>query len=273
MGAVETGKKPTPKKKVKPIHKPYSKGRLWDKASLKRATSVLGLVFISMFVYLITGSLLLSSGSLFIRVILCFVFTGLFAFIAYTNGINAGFQDVTFSEIAYQRQEGGKQFTDDEAAKCYHPMKGVVSAVAGVAPFFLLAVILSITTQPQYFVKSALPGWLASLERRTEIGNALRFYHQNDPWQVTDVIRVIIRMIIMPFITLAGGEDIWLAATIERLSPLLVLILPAGYAIGYLGGPDARAKMHAGIAASIRKRRRREKKRVEQRRREPEQLV
>jgi hypothetical protein len=261
-----------PKKKIQPVYKPYLKGIPRDTQTVRRASSVLGLIAISMFIYLIAGSVLVN-GNILIRAVLSLVFVAMFVSLAYSNGMNTGFQDVTFAEIAYQRRENGKTLDESEAAKCYHPAKGLVNALMGVTPFFLLAVVLAVSAQPQFFIRSSLPVWVSALERRTEVGAALQFYHQSVPWSIVDIIRMIVRLAIMPFITLAGSDNVWQTVWVERLSPLLVLIIPLGYAAGYLRGPDARAKMHAGIAANVRRRRKREKKRLEQKRKEPEQLV
>lgn len=260
------------KKKIQLIEKPYLKGAPRDAMTLKRALSVLGTVVVSMFIYLIVGSVMISD-SFALRLLISAVFVLMFAALAYSNGMNAGFQDVTFAEIAYQRRESGKPVDAADEKKCFHSLKGLVSALIGIVPIFLLAVILAVTTQPQYFIRSALPSWIAALERRTEIGNALQFYHQGGALGVLDIIRVIVRLAIMPFATLVGGDNITAITLVERLSPLLVLIVPLGYALGYRMGPRARARVHAGIAANERKKRKRDKKRVQQKRKGPEQLV
>jgi len=260
------------KKKIQPIKKPTLKGRPRDPATLKRAVNVLGLMLISMFIFLVAGSVLVV-GSLLLRAVLSMIFIAMFVSLAYSNGMNAGFQDVAFAEIAYVRKESGKSFTAVEEAKCYHPAKGFISAGIGILPLFLISLVLAVTTQPQLYTRSALPGWVSAFERRTEIGNALQFYQQGTVWGVTDIVRIITRLAIMPFFTLAGSDDVYLAAVIERVSPLLMLFIPAGYALGYLNGPNMRAKMHAGIAANEKKKRKRDKKRIDQKRREPKQLI
>jgi hypothetical protein len=51
--------------------------------------------------------------------------------------------------------------------------------------------------------------------------------------------------------------------TLERVSPLLVLLPALVHGIGYLRGPSVRSRMHSSIAANNRKRARREKKQRE----------
>lgn len=66
----------------------------------------------------------------------------------------------------------------------------------------------------------------------------------------------------------------------ERLSPLLVLISPLGYAIGYMRGQQLRDRINTGIKVGDDKKKRREQKARKKRQRQqpraskgPQQLV
>lgn len=260
-----------PKKKVTLVRKPFLRGQPMDSLVKKRALSVMGTIAVSMFIYLVVGSVLVADSFL-VRMLLSLLFILMFAGLAYSNGINAGFQDVSFSEIAYTRRESGKPIDAEEEKKCFHPMKGFVSAMIGASPFILLALALAVLTEPQLYQASPLPSWLSGLERRSEIGNPLLFYHEGGAFTVLDVIRILVRLAIMPFVTMADSGNIYAVALVERLSPLFMLVLPSGYGIGYLMGTRARAQVHAGIAANRRKQKKREKKRIQQNRKGPEQL-
>ncbi len=260
------------KKKITPIKKPFLVGQPTDATTTKRAVSVLGTVLVSMFIYLVVGPVLISDNAI-VRVLIGVAFVAMFTGLCYSNGVNAGFQDVTFSEIAYQRKESAKPLDAGDEKKCYNKLKGLVSGLIGVVPLFLLALILAFVTTPQLYTISALPSWLSGLERRTEIGNALLYYHEGSGIGVMDIIRIVIRLAVMPFVTMVSSDNIMGVLWVERLSPILVLLPALGYALGYLQGPNARARVHGDIAASERKKKKREKKRLEQKRKGPEQLV
>ncbi|MCI5956113.1 MAG: hypothetical protein MRZ54_03925, partial [Clostridiales bacterium] len=61
----------------------------------------------------------------------------------------------------------------------------------------------------------------------------------------------------------------------ERLSPLLVLVAPLGYGVGYMQGQKVRNKINTGIQMGDEKKRRRERKARKQRQRSksPERLI
>jgi hypothetical protein len=71
---------------------------------------------------------------------------------------------------------------------------------------------------------------------------------------------MIVRVAVMPFVSLVGAENRDGMLLVERLSPLLVLLPAAAYGTGYLQGRKERTKIHTGIAQSNQKRIRREKK-------------
>jgi len=261
------------KNKAKPlIEKPFLTGQPTDGLTIKRGLSVFGTIAMSMFIYLVVGPVFVSD-SLVLRILVALLFEGMFIAFGYSNGVNAGFRDVTFSEIAYQRRESGKPLDAAEEKKCFHRLKGLISALVGTAPLFVLALILAVFTKPQWYTMSALPSWIEPLERRTEIGNALAFYHSGSAFSVVDIVRIVVRLAIMPFVTLVGSDNVQGALLIERLSPLLVLLPGVGYALGYLRGPKVRKRVLSDIALSDKKKKKREKKRLQQKRKGPEQLI
>ena len=259
------------KGKIKLIQKPFLTGQPTDSTSVKRSLSVLGTIVISMFIYLVAGPVLMIEN-LVLRVLIAIAFEGMFVALCYSNGLNAGFADVTFSEIAYQRREDGKPLEADEEKKCFNRLKGLISGLIGCLPLFFAALALAVFTKPQWYTLSALPSWISALERRTEIGNALLMYHQDIGFGILEIIRILVRLAVMPFVTMVGAENVMGVVWVERLSPLVLLLPGIGYGIGYLGGPKARARVHGDIAASVRRKKKREKKRMSQRK-GPEQLI
>ena len=90
-----------------------------------------------------------------------------------------------------------------------------------------------------------------------------------------DVLRLIVRMSIMPYVNLVGSTNKDGLLLLERFSPLLALIPGLVYGWGYTQGVAVRSQVHTDIAAGKRKQKRKEKKARQQRqaqRKGPEQL-
>ena len=77
---------------------------------------------------------------------------------------------------------------------------------------------------------------------------------------LVDILRIIVRLTVMPFISLVGTSDHYGVYLIEKLSPLILLLPACAYGTGYLTGPSVREKVHTAISENDRRRERREKK-------------
>ena len=119
----------------------------------------------------------------------------------------------------------------------------------------------------------SLPSWLAGYESRADISLALAYYKDRVPFGVADALRLVVRLMVFPFINLAGTRNADGILLVERLSPLLVLIAPMFYGVGYHRGEHYRAMVHGGIATNAKRAARKKKKQQQQRRQEPRQLV
>ena len=111
--------------------------------------------------------------------------------------------------------------------------------------------------------------------RQSEFADALSYYNRSAGLGVMDILRVIDRAMMMPFINVfssLGNEASLLA---ERLSPLFVLIAPLGYGLGYAQGKRLRDRINTGIKMGDDKKKRRERKarRQRQRSKSPERLI
>jgi len=142
----------------------------------------------------------------------------------------------------------------------FHPWKGFIIGLFGTSVLLILAVILAVTAERQMTGAGTLPSWMDTYLRRSEIGDALAGYSQASPVSVTDIVRVIIRICIMPIISMIGAESRAMLLIPERFSPVLILLPALSYAAGYLRGPFTRKKIHQEIAINNRKRLSREKK-------------
>ena len=261
-------------KKTKIVRKPYQRGALLDAGSFKQALKVAGTLLMTYFIYLVVGAMLVWN-SLFLRLLTNGVMVLLGCGLLYANGLNVGVADVTFGEIIYQRREEGKPVSAADVKRCYHPLKGFASALLGTVPFLLACLCLAFTAQLQTFSLGMLPSWLQTLERRPEIGEALAYYHEGIQMGFVDYVRVAVRIMVMPFVNMAGSGNAQAMLWVERLSPLLCLLSPAAFGLGYLKGYEARTQVHTHIAANTRKKKRQEKKKIAQRKapKGPEQLI
>ena len=262
------------KKKVKIVKKPYMQGNAWEKGCWKRSAKIMGTFLVVALLYLFIGAMLMFDN-VFLRVLINLCMIAAAAGIFYMNGINAGIQDVTVGEIMYQREREGKAVSKEDRERCYRRGKGFLCALSGAVVYVLIALALAIFTKEQTFTLGALPQWITQYQRRAEIGNALAYYQNSVGMEWIDYVRIAVRVMIMPFVNIVGTGSSLNLLWLERFSPLLVLLAPMGYALGYLRGPDARTQVHTDIAASNRKKKRQEKKKAQQRRQQkgPEQLI
>lgn len=198
----------------------------------------------------------------------------LFGYLLYWQaGLSSGTVAVNKGEIFYQREQTGRETSEKERQEAYHPMKGFIVSLLGSIPMFLIAVGLALTAQRVMASAGVLPGWLETLERRDEIGGALQSYHQAAGMSVTDALRLMVRMALMPLVNIIGAENKDALLILERVSPLLMLLPAVFYGVGYQGGVRARSKIHSDIEAGKRKMRRRQKRERQQRTgKGPEQL-
>ncbi|NLB90679.1 MAG: hypothetical protein GX786_05615 [Clostridiales bacterium] len=260
------------KKKQKPVQKPIHKGKVLEKNVFKRALKVWGTLVLLTVLYLVFGPMFMFEN-VFLRIVLNTALLLLGAGILMMSGISDGESDAALGEIVYQRKLTGKPVSQQEEASSYRPGKGFATALFGVSPFFLLAVVLAFTTKENTYSLGVLPAWIQSYKDVTMTGKALEYYDITRSLGAVDIIRTIVRAHLLPIFSMiniqAASEVL-----IERLTPLLVLILPMGYGIGYLRGKQVRSMIHSNIAKNTRKKRKQDKRaRPKKTPKEPEKLV
>lgn len=262
------------KKPVQEVKKPILIGSWHGKdafrLALKRLLSVLAVSMI----YLIAG-VLLGFESLWARVLSCVAIVGLATYYQFFQGINQGQSDASFGEIMYARQEDGRGITKEDRERCFHPFKGMFAALLGAAPYVAFALVFACITRQNVYVLGVLPSWTEGMLAQSEFGEALAYYGTNAGLSAVDIMRVIDRAMIMPFVNVATSLGDYAALMAERLSPLLVLVAPLGYGVGYMQGQKVRNKINTGIQMGDEKKRRRERKARKQRQRSksPERLI
>ena len=249
----------TNKPKTAETTKPFFEGKPTDENTGRQAFKFFGsLILVAVMTFLVCS--MTSFDSPVLRIIVNLVIETLILYIFFSKGVALGTEGVSRGEILYQHLQRGEEAEESEKRVPFHKAKGFVIGLLGTAPFVLLAAVLAITATRQMTTAGTLPSWTEAYMRRSEIGAALVSYTQGASITVTDILRIIVRLTVMPFISMCGAENRGLILIVERISPLLVLLPAAAYGIGYLQGPAMRKRVHTEIASNRRKRMIREKR-------------
>ena len=262
------------KPQVQEVKKPIITGswhgkHAWSLAG-KRALNMLAVTAI----YLI-GGMLLGFDGIAGRIFSCVMIVFAAAYYLYASGLAQGQTDAAFGEILYSRRENGHNVPAEDIDRSFHPLKGLFAVVVGAVPFVLFTLVFACITKVTVYQLGALPGWMDSLVSQTEVRDALCYYEALGGMKTMDVLRIIDRAMIMPFINVAAYFGAQASLLAERLSPLLILVAPMGYALGYSQGLNLRTRINTGIKMGDEKKKRRERKARKQRQRSksPEQLI
>lgn len=253
------------KKGMKPVYLPYLRGNIFSGAAVKRAVKIAGYMLMFMFINILLGGAM-TFENVFLRVAANLVLLAVGAIVLYGEGVNQGETDVGFAEIAQKRLDEGHNVAASEHDLCYHPIKGFFSAAVGALPFFIICLVFSFIAQKQRFALGVLPSWVTAYESQTEVSQALAYYSEATAVSLETILRVVVRLINFPYVTMMDVNNYDTMYLIDKLSPLLCLTLPLCYAIGYTRGPLMRALVHGNIRQNNRKHNKREKRARQQRR-------
>ena len=247
------------------VYKPYLKGSWHDAASIRKSLRILAYYLIFVLIFLVMGAVLSTE-----IIPLAWLVNGLIVLgcgaLLYMEGCRDGDNQVAVGEIAYTRQENGNPVEKKERDRCFHPLKGLFTALCGALPVILVAIVHALVAKKQGYALQPLPEWVTALGKDSEAMAPLQYYLKDGGFTLIDGIRVVGRMLIFPFAQVArlyGADAVLLA---DRLSPLLVLIPALGYPLGYLTGPRSRAMVHGDIQTNDRRYRRKQQKAVRERR-------
>ena len=212
-------------KSVQVVRKPFETGDPTDENTLRDSLKFFGTLIMVFLVSFIACSAALSN--LFLRLIINIAVIGVVLMIFYNSGAGKGAEAVSRGEIIWQKKESGRGFSASEKKVCYHPLKGYMTGLIGTIPFLILAVILALKTTIQMTDSGTLPSWMQAYTRRSDIGNALINYTQPEGMTFIDAIRALIRICILPFVNTIGYGNKPAMLLLERISPILLLLLAA----------------------------------------------
>ena len=199
------------------------------------AVVVLGLMFSAL--QMIENTLLRDGLSLLIA-------SGM-ALLFYAEGMNKGTRDAGESRQLARLQKAGNPIEAREDAACYHPLKALTAcAMVFIIPL-LCAIFLALTVKEYTYSLQDLPAWLTgSYGARQDVMAPLSAYMQNTGATAQDWIRVFVRLFVLIFVNLFPDPQ-RMSATIDRVAPLLMLVYPLAFMIGYLRGPAANDKLES----------------------------
>ena len=267
-------KKTTQKKPVELVRKPIVQGS-WHGRDAKKMALKFALTFAAVtLVYLLAGALM-SFEAVWLRTVMGLLIVAVVAYYLYASGLNKGQSDAAYGEILYNRRENGHEIAPIDADRSFHRFKGFFAVLAGSIPFVIFALVFACITQKVSYTLGALPSWTEEMLYQEEFGTALAYYQQQSGMSTLSILRIIDRAMVMPFVNIAAplGADALLL--VERLSPLLVLVAPVWYGVGYAQGLNYRARINTGIKMGDDKKKRRERKarRQRQQSKTPERLI
>ncbi|MBQ2953092.1 MAG: hypothetical protein IJE07_06000 [Clostridia bacterium] len=233
--------------KIEKVSKPYLQGRMVDRTLPLAALKFFGSMALMIFVYFM--SMIVSSvESPFLVIVINVAILLTTWLIFWQSGLASGADAVSQGEIMYQRREKGRPVADWEQQQCYHPLKGYIAALLGALPLIICCVVFACIAKREMTSMGVLPNWVGSFESRPEIGGALSYYHQEAKMTVESILRIGVRVAIMPWISIAGAENKDTVLLLERLSPLMMLIPVVVYGTGYMLGTQERIAVHSNIA-------------------------
>ena len=261
------------KAKTEPVRKPYLTGSVTDGNTLREVLMFLATLLVCGFAYLLVGGMAsgtISVVSAILNVLLILVSLTIYYYFGMSNGTSA----VSHGEVMQRRLDTGREVTPAERARGFHPLKGYATGLLGTAPLFLAALALALITKRQMMSPGYLPSWVSAPSGRPDVLQPLTVYTVREPLTAESLLRMVIRIAVMPWVSLTGSQNTNGLLLLERLTPLIVLLPALAYGTGYLGGVRVRTRVHTDIAANARKRARKEKRRIRQKNaaRKPEQL-
>lgn len=267
---------PKPKTNAKPeaVVKPILHGR-WNAAETWKLVPKRFLSMLLVAVAFIFFSVMAGVENPTFRIVISVAIILLMFYYQCTKGMEIGEKDTAFSEIMYERQQEGRSVTEEDQARCFHPLRGFAATLVALLPFVLLCLVYAFMAERWSYQLGVLPSWTDHLLMHNETADALAYYNTTRSMTVNDGLRIIVRCLVMPYINIAGvlGNDAMLWA--ERLSPLFVMIVPMGFGLGYTRGPALRTRINTGIRQGVEKKKRKEMKARKKRQRSssPERLI
>lgn len=259
--------------KIEKVTKPYMKGDAVDRTTVPGALKFFAGTVVMCVAYLIV-CMMLNWDQQWLNITINLLVVLMVYMMFFQFGMNTGADAVNQGEIMLSREQKGRPVAIWERQMCFHPLKGLISALIGSVPLLLISILLAFIAKRQMSGLGTLPGWVSGYEGRQEIGNTLAIYHETGSMSLEAILRLIVRMSIMPYVNMVGAANKDGMLLLEHLSPLVNLLPAIAYGLGYMGGVSVRTSVHTNIALGKKKAQRKQAKERRARRQPhtPEQL-
>lgn len=261
------------KAQVERIAKPFLRGKMIDRGFVGGALKFFGFTALMAFVYFM--SMIVSGGARWVSMLINGAILFVTWLIMWQSGAGSGADAVTQGEIMYQRREKERPVADWELEQCYHPLKGLMVALAGSLPLFLCCLVLALIADRQMTAMGILPEWVEHMLHRPDIGGGMLAYQQEATVSLEMVLRVIVHIVLAPWVGLVDASNKDAILVLERLAPVLALVPALAYGVGYTFGKKERELVHGNIALGKKKQQKKQRRERRARRtaaRGPEQL-
>ena len=260
------------KEKVKPVFKPYDRGRLFCRGIWKRILKVMGTFAAFVFISLIFGTAV-GEGNIFLRLFINGTLILALWYLLFAEGAGDGETDVALGETVLGRREQDRRLPKEDEDKAYCPARGFAVGLLAMLPFILVTTAYAFCAVKQVYVLQTLPSWVSGLSGVEEIGGALSYYNRQITLGAVDILRIVSRLLSIPYVNIVTVNDADRLLTLDRMLPLTLLMPALFYGLGYLMGPRRRAMIHGSILSNDRRRIRREKAARRRRAKGPRELV
>ncbi|MDR0928254.1 MAG: hypothetical protein LBM74_00885 [Oscillospiraceae bacterium] len=165
-------------------------------------------------------------------------------YMLFMDGVSRGEQDCALGETLDKlTQKGSYTPTDAENARRFDRLRGALQPLVGILPLLLAALFVALTATPYSYALQDAPAWLSPYANRPEVAGALAYLADAgiEP-TLTDYVRIVVRFALFPYVGLMGEMSDAASLWFDRLSPLIMLLLPLLVSLGYQFGPQQRAK-------------------------------
>lgn len=261
------------KEKAMYIPKPFLRGKPWDSLCMRAVLAMMGSYVLLMIAFLLMGVMMII-GNAIIRIALNAALLLGSYLVFYSFGMGSGTQAVGQGEILHNRLERGESLHKGEQDCCYHPLKGFLVGLIGTLPVLICGMILAFVAHRQMTGFGALPAWVDALSGHEEVNGPLAYYAISTGLGLEDMMRIVVRISIMPWVNIFDSTNMDAMLTLERVAPIIIALPALFYGVGYTRGPRNRARVHGDIAMgkkkAAKKARREHKRKVEARK--PQQL-
>ena len=229
-------------KTTKKQKKPIRRAKKWGPRVLPMAGRIIPLLIL----IIVLGLMFTAVQAIeiyWLRAAISLAVTAVMMILLYSEGLNTGVLDVNASYAFMQAKADGRELGAKEDASCYHPVKALCAAMTVFAVPLAISIYLALNAREYTYTLQSLPTWLTQTYGiREDVMTPLAAYAQTAGMAIADWLRMFVRLFILLMINFFEDPQ-KMTAMIDRLSPLMLMVLPAAYMVGYLYSPRKAEKI------------------------------